>query len=318
MRQKKSQSGFSLIEMMLAMSLTIVLTGVVFSLMKKGQETFVVESSRSELTQNFRAAMDLISRDIQAAGAGIPGFLGPIAGIDGTGTNPDVLMVMYGNSAFPAVDVTVPPVSSTSGMTTQIPLTPFTPGTYFLYTVAQPQDNSPNISDYAEFRVFDLPSSAFPLTGGVVLTPTARGVNFDGQSSSFWDSTVDPPSSAALRVARVDEVVQYRLLSTSRELQRNRNDSGWVTIARGITDFQLRYSTEKFNSTTGTFDAPVWQDQVLKSDVSNRALIRSVELTISAGTQMAMDMDKQGQRFVSDTLEVTPRNLVLPGFVPNR
>jgi prepilin-type N-terminal cleavage/methylation domain-containing protein len=321
MKQKQSQNGFSLIEMMLAMSLTIALTGVVFSLMRKGQQAFVVEGSRSELTQNFRAASDLISRDIQAAGAGIPGFLGPIAGIDGTGTNPDVLMVMYGNSTFTPVNVTVPPTALSSNITTDIPLTAFTSGDYFLYTVAQPQDASGNISDYAEFRAFSLNLTTTPvtnITNGRVLTPTAKDMNFSGQGTGYWDATVEAPSSSALRVAKVDEVIQYRLLQASRELQRNRNNSGWVTVARGISNFQLRYKTEKMNTGTGTFDPFVWQDQVLKSDVSNRALIRSVEVTITAQTQMAMDMDKQGQRFLSDTFEVTPRNLALPGFIPNR
>ena len=324
MKQKKSQAGFSLIEMVLAMTLTVALTALVFSLMSKGQQAFAVEGARSELNQNFRAAADLISRDIQAAGAGIPGFLGPIAGVDGTGTNPDVLMVMFGaqSTVFTPVAVTVAPTATNSTITTEAPLIPFTSGEYYLYTVAQqPQNNSSDISSFAEFRKFSLDLSSNPITtnvDGKVLTPVAKGHNFDGQATSFWDLTIDPPSTNSLRVAKVDEVIQYRLLPASLELQRNRNNSGWVTVARGITDFQLRYKTEKYNATTATFDPPEWQTQVLESDINNRALIRSVEVTITARTQMVMDVDQQGQRFVSDTFEVTPRNLSLPGFIPNR
>lgn len=328
MKKKKIQTGFSLIEMMLAMILTMALTGVVFSLMRKGQQAFVVEGSRSELNQNFRAAADLIARDIQAAGAGIPGFLGPIAGIDGTGANPDVLMILYGSPtpplpalAFVPVNVLVPPTALSPTITTVNPIVPFTSGDYFLYTVAQPQDVTSNISDYAEFRVFNLNLATNPVTNsgaGKLLTPTVKALNFDGQSASFWDTTIEAPSSNALSVAKVDDIIQYRLLTASRELQRNRNNSGWVTVARGITDFQLRYKTERVNPGTTVFGAPNWQVQVLKSDINNRALIRSVEVTLTARTQMAMDIDKQGQRFISDTFEVTPRNLALPGFVPNR
>ena len=311
-----------MIEMVLAMTLTMILTGVVFSLMRKGQQSFVVEGARSELNQNFRAAADLISRDIQAAVAGIPGFLGPLAGIDG-GTNPDVLMVMFGSSptVFTPVDVTVPPTGATPTITTATPIVDFTSGDYLLYTVAQPQDNSVDISDYAEFRPFRLNLTSNPvvtITGGKVITPIAKGLNFDGQATSFWDITHNTPTSNSLRIAKIDEVIQYRLLVASREFQRNRNNSGWVTIARGITDFQLKYKTERINSTTGVFESSAWEDQILKSDVNNRALIRSVQVTLTARTQMGMDIDKQGQRFISDTFDVTPRNLALPGFVPNR
>lgn len=329
MKKNKSQLGFSLIEMLLAMILTMALTGVVFSLMSKGQQAFVVEGSRSELNQNFRAAADLIARDIQAAGAGLPGFLGPIAGIDGTGTNPDVLMILFGvptpplpaEPTFVPVSVLVPPTALNPTIVTENPLKPFTSGDYFLYTVAQPQDISENISDFAEFRVFNLNLATNPVTNsgaGKLLTPTAKALNFEGQSASFWDTTIDVPSSNALSITKVDDIIQYRLLTASRELQRNKNNSGWVTVARGITDFQLRYKTERVNPGTTVFGAPNWQVQVLKSDLNNRALIRSVEVTLTARTQMAMDMDNQGQRFISDTFEVTPRNLALAGFVPNR
>ncbi len=314
MKQKKRQRGFSLLEMMLAMSLTIALTGVVFSLMRQGQQSFVVEGSRSELNQNFRAAMDLVSRDIQAAGAGIPGFLGPVLGVDGGGTNPDVLMVMYGQTAFTPVAVTAPPISS--AVQTAVPLTAFTAGTYLIYTVAQPGDISADVHDSAEFGVFDVASTSdiVNITGGKQLTPTARAINFTEQSSTFWDVTNDFPSSAALQVVKVEDVIQYRLSVATSELQRNRNNSGWVTVARGISNFQLRYKTEKFNG--ATYDT-TWQDQIAKSASNNRALLRSVEVTLTAKTQMGMDIDKQGQRYISHTFEVAPRNLVLPGFIPN-
>ncbi len=317
MKQKKRQGGFSVLEMMLAMSLTIALTGVVFSLMRQGQQSFVVEGSRSELNQNFRAAMDLISRDVQAAGAGIPGFLGPVLGVDGGGTSPDVLMVMYGQTSFSPVSVTAPPTST--AVKTGIPLTPYTAGTYLVYTVAQANDVSVNARDNAEFTVFDLASSNLPGTdipGGKQLTPTARTLCFEGQASTFWDVTNDFPSSAALQLVKLEDAIQYRLNATSGELQRNRNSTGWVTVARGISDFQLKYKTERLNTSTGVYDTN-WVDQISKFSLNNRALIRSVQVTLTARTQMGMDIDKQGQRYISHTFEVAPRNLILPGFVPN-
>jgi type II secretory pathway pseudopilin PulG len=333
MRQKTNERGFSVLEMLMAMSITVGLTGTLFYFFKRAQETFVVDSSRTDLNQNFRAALDLMARDVQAAGAGIPMFLGPIASKNGGGSNAnpslnpaDSILLLYGNSSVSPVAVkatsTFPlPTSNTSTIYTDIPITPFAAGNYLLYAVAQPQMQAANVTDCAEFSLFSLASSSAISTitsGGVdvgrQLTPTAFPLNSD---ATYWDHTMSFPSASSLRVVPLDEVIEYTVDTATSELRRNRNRSGWVSVARGIYNLQIRYQIETFNEATGTY-TPTWVDQVTQSSTNNRALIRAVELTIFGRTQMAGDGDKQGQRSISQTLEVTPRNLVLPGFAPNR
>lgn len=333
MKQKTNEQGFSILEMLVAMSITIGLTGTLFYFFKRAQDTFVVDSARTDLNQNFRAALDLMARDVQAAGAGIPMFLGPIASKDGGGANAnpglnpaDSILLLYGNSSVSPVAVnataTFPaPTSNTSTIYTDIPTTAFTAGNYLLYTVAQPQMQATNVTDFAEFSIFTLASasaitnvSSGGITVGRQLTPTAFSLNSD---ANYWNHTISFPSSSALRVVPLDEVIEYTVDTASAELRRNRNRSGWVSVARGIYNLQIRYQIETFDATTNTY-TPSWVDQVDQSATNNRALIRAVEITIFGRTQMTGDGDKQGQRSISQTLEVTPRNLVLPGFAPNR
>src|SRR5262249_24543709 len=162
------QRGFSLLELTLALSCSIVLTGAVFYYLKQNQESFVVEAAIADLHQNFRAAMDLMTRDIQAAGAGLPQFLGPIASTDGgpdASGNPnsdaagrqltDEILIVYGDPAFPSLTVTNGPIASrTSPIQVQNPATgpapTFTNGdNYILY--AQSQPNTYANTDNAEF-----------------------------------------------------------------------------------------------------------------------------------------------------------------------
>ena len=191
MKQKTNEQGFSILEMLIALSITIGLTGTLFYFFKRAQDTFIVDSSKTDLNQNFRAALDLMARDVQAAGAGIPMFLGPIASKDGGGANAnpslnpaDSVLILYGNSSVNPIPVkatgTFPaPTSNASTIYTDIPTTAFAAGNYLLYTVAQPQMQAANVSDFAEFSLFSLASSSAitdVLSGGVIagrqLTPT--------------------------------------------------------------------------------------------------------------------------------------------------
>ena len=72
MRKPKSQRGFSLLELLVASSvgLSVILVGA--SLFKTGMDATVRVTQRAETQQNMRAAMEMITKDISLAGAGLP------------------------------------------------------------------------------------------------------------------------------------------------------------------------------------------------------------------------------------------------------
>jgi prepilin-type N-terminal cleavage/methylation domain-containing protein len=93
-----SEAGFSLIELLVAMTITLIVSGAIYGLMTAGQNAFRREPELAERQQNIRLAMDLMTRDIANAGSGLP----PLAqvftmGLDGAG--------VVGPSGFASDDI---------------------------------------------------------------------------------------------------------------------------------------------------------------------------------------------------------------------
>jgi hypothetical protein len=314
----------------MAMMLTIGLTGAVFYYFKMNQDVFVVQSATADLQQNFRAAFDLLTRDIQAAGANIPNFMGPIAGYNPGGGSPDEIMLVYGDSTFTPVTVTGPIASASSTIDVlSASLPTFTNGSnYILYAYTQANNGGADLtSNNAEFSIFTL-SSQTNIPGGVRLTPAAPTVTVAVPSSSStpaWPN-MGFPASSSLGLTRLDPTagwVRYKVDTTNRELQRSVNGGAWIAVAHNITDMQLQYWVEYDN---GTSYSQATLSDFGTATTNNRALVRAVILTLTAQTSMGAtasnaagrNVDGMGQRTISQTIQITPRNLALPGFVVNR
>jgi len=72
MRTLKSQRGFSLLELLVASSIGLTVVLVMTSLFKTGMDATMRVTQRAETQQNMRAAIQLITKDISMAGAGLP------------------------------------------------------------------------------------------------------------------------------------------------------------------------------------------------------------------------------------------------------
>jgi prepilin-type N-terminal cleavage/methylation domain-containing protein len=68
------EKGFSLIELMVAMVVTLIISGAVFQLVTAGQSAFRKEPAVADRQQNIRMGLDLISQDLFQAGSGVPEF----------------------------------------------------------------------------------------------------------------------------------------------------------------------------------------------------------------------------------------------------
>lgn len=64
--------GFSLLEMMISMSLGLLVMGSMVQLFKMATTTSRLVVQRTEMQQNMRAAIELMTRDISLAGSGLP------------------------------------------------------------------------------------------------------------------------------------------------------------------------------------------------------------------------------------------------------
>ena len=72
---RPTQSGFSLIELIIAMVVTLIVSGAIFGLLSGGNTAFRREPELSDRQQNIRVAMDLIQKDVGTAGMEMADFV---------------------------------------------------------------------------------------------------------------------------------------------------------------------------------------------------------------------------------------------------
>lgn len=90
------EHGFTLIEVMISILITLIVMGAVFGLLTRGQRSFRREPEIADLQQSGRAALDMVSKDILQAGAGLPPEFPAFSRINGAGDNAptDVLEII--------------------------------------------------------------------------------------------------------------------------------------------------------------------------------------------------------------------------------
>jgi prepilin-type N-terminal cleavage/methylation domain-containing protein len=96
-----AERGFTLIEVLISMAITVIVMGAVFGLLTRGQRSFQREPEVADLQQSARTALDMVTKVILQAGAGLPPEFPAFSRIGGAGNaNPtDVLEIIGG---FPA------------------------------------------------------------------------------------------------------------------------------------------------------------------------------------------------------------------------
>lgn len=261
MNAARNEAGFSLTELLVAMLVTMIVSGAVFTLLNAGQGAFRRQPELTERQQNIRLAMDLIQRDIETAGAGMDPFEQAFSAGDGVGDtapfldgagpagpngqNTDILEVLGADGtcnetpASTAVPPAAPNFNTAFGvpecMTTQ-PLAAIagTLGTDTVFwgkwggnlnpgdvTVLFPPGVQPAKSDIQRI------GGGFPAgPSRVMAVQLARyAIQLDpaNQVPSLWRSGQGGLDQAGARTAVGDP------------------NGGWQLIARGVEDLQVRY-----------------------------------------------------------------------------
>ena len=67
-----NERGFSLMELLVAVSLGLIVLAATTQLFKNGMDATVLVSQSSEMQQNARATLNLIAKDVSMAGSGLP------------------------------------------------------------------------------------------------------------------------------------------------------------------------------------------------------------------------------------------------------
>ncbi len=95
-----AERGFTLVEVMIALLLTLTVMASVFGLLHRGSESFRREPEISDLNQSARSGVDMISRDLIMAGFKTPAH-SAILWSDGGLINPDEITVIFADPDVP-------------------------------------------------------------------------------------------------------------------------------------------------------------------------------------------------------------------------
>ncbi|MFZ0685755.1 MAG: prepilin-type N-terminal cleavage/methylation domain-containing protein, partial [Terriglobales bacterium] len=93
-RSTKHESGFSLLEMVIAMAVGTLVLGAAVQIYSQGVNATWTTTQRAEMQQDFRAASNALTKDLSMAGSGLgpgaaialPSTTTPVYGCDQTGT----------------------------------------------------------------------------------------------------------------------------------------------------------------------------------------------------------------------------------------
>ena len=97
---ERDARGFSLVEILMALLITMVVMASVFMLLNKGQESFQREPEVTQMTASARAGLIRVSQDLMVAGFNTPANMA-VMWFDGGEKNPDELTIVYADREIP-------------------------------------------------------------------------------------------------------------------------------------------------------------------------------------------------------------------------
>lgn len=117
----KKASGFTLVELMISMAVTLIVLAATLAAFKDATQANQDVSAREDMADNLRAGMNLITQDLLQAGTGIPTGGISIPSTAGTGACPNGLSnvnrpVLTGTAKFPQCNLFLPAVEPGNAM----------------------------------------------------------------------------------------------------------------------------------------------------------------------------------------------------------
>lgn len=315
--KRSNERGFSVIELTIGAMLTVGMMGVVFSLVNRNQQVFLSESGTTDMNENIRTAVDLMTRDVQSSGMGLPRTNGSFAAIyyvNGANGASDSIMIVNGDPYAPDAPVSSYDSGNTRflcGPPAEVKVTGTGASTTMTYlangvtkNIYQSYANDPRLYlcyDDTLAKVFQLSANGQINGGELELTYN---------SSVFWSpattfgSAMDTgdPDYANAQLCMLNSLVAYRLNAATHELERTEDLQNWYAVARGVVDMQIQYFVVAQSNPPdpgSLVDAP-----------DLRRNIRAVTIQIIAETADLPSTSKNYRRVVLQ-FQATPRNFNL-------
>lgn len=262
-----NERGFSIVEILIALAISMLVMASVFLLLHRGQESFRREPEVAQMNANTRFALDRVTEDLMVAGFQTPASVA-VLWSDGSEDAPDELTIVYSD---PDVPVSRPkackgPCGATVGTSSTLGLDPgsfsYQPPDFELayqsgmtLFALQGTNGDPACENVppgiVSFELTDEPKCAG--SGGLGASPgtcgtlnlafRSRGASSQLNLPSGFESDVSLDCAAIGRF----HVVQYRVNplppapSPSLERRDIALNEPWSAVAANIENFQLQY-----------------------------------------------------------------------------
>jgi Tfp pilus assembly protein PilW len=312
------EAGFSMVELLVAMVITLMISGAIFGLLTGGNNAFRREPEMTDRQQSIRIAMDIIKRDIAGAGAGMVPFVQAFTnGLDGQGGAPsttqtagaiagtatDILQVLTASGQCTSATLTAAPALDTDNWISAENLPSCFPDTtapnsfFYIGSSAAAERAAYGIRmGKANVAATVAPFQIVPLAPAINVNPTAGG------SAGFCDRISAAGIATSCTVVMPVDVVRYQVSAdpddpTLPALWRSRTgtfssaganvggaapgNGNWEVVARGIEDLQVEYFRNGgWNPTPGDVTCTAPCTTPVAADFLT--VVRQVRVTLSA------------------------------------
>ncbi|MCU7851458.1 MAG: PilW family protein [Candidatus Thiodiazotropha sp. (ex Monitilora ramsayi)] len=311
--------GLTLVELMLALALSLMILGGAISVFMGSKESFRMEEEVSVLQENYRFIADRLTKELSLVGYSGCAFsyqdntpnifstitdspVQVIQGIEG-GADPDSLTITF---ALPETGIPVLDIQTAVCETCDIPVSKelplfialadnFTSGSpvpvrllvsncreadYFLVTGTHEED-------------FDLDGDGSPdITGGMIehdVGPEVGGIeNLVPLTEVYGRATEE--AALVYEMMTVTYEIDDVAVGGSRGLYEQRNGGARQLIFENVTDFQVLYGIDSATSEDGNADMYVdWDNALRPSDITSLR----INLTMLLGQQAGTDITRE-------------------------
>jgi prepilin-type N-terminal cleavage/methylation domain-containing protein len=294
MRTQTTERGFSLVELLIAMTVTLIITGAVYGLLAGGQNAFRREPELTDRQQNIRVAMDLIMRDISSAGAGMGSFTqifrnnenatGPMGS---GGANSDRLEILGNDGTCP--DVRVADVDGSNLVSAQtVPPCFDEPALVIIYHPDGTTKWGLAFNMHATDKKFNFPAGQngkvpTTITNAPDLVTPSEPVNY-GRAQLFRYEIANATGDTMPSLWRSER--------GGLDIDGNRTNApdpagNWQLVARGVEDMQIQYQRGGvWQDTPGAVAAADFNTitQQVRVRLSARAESRNIQGATNAAT----------------------------------
>jgi type IV pilus assembly protein PilW len=264
--QRLNEAGFTLIELMIAVTLSTIIVAAGFATLTGGYKATRVSNLVSDTQQNARAAMDLIAVDLKAAGFGFIGQVGACATTGGVASP----IVPFDNNNAGAdtgpdrISMVVPSTNSLAAPLWQLTGPPGGPGitnlTLPALAVTAMQAVPSGLAAGSTISIGGVTTvTVSTIAGGLltlnpaIITPWSPGNGTQVYLLQCITYQVIPPPDAN-GLCQGNAPCLVRGVAPGVALDCNVAGSGCLPITNGIEDLQLAYACDGCNPVNGISD----------------------------------------------------------------